>query len=387
MKKLLFISVILSFTISGGAQTIFTEGGIRYIITETNTVGVISGGNYSGSITIPSTVIYSGITYSVTSIGTAAFLNCKSLISITIPSSVTTIGTYAFQDCINLTSVNIPPSVATIGKNAFSNCSALINVDSNNPNYSSKDGVLYNKDQLTLIQCPISLSGSFSIPTTVSSIEEKAFFKCTSLTSVTFPASVTSVPYYSFSGCSSLTSLTFPSSVTSIESLAFYDCSSLTSLILPSSVKTIGFKAFGNCTSLSTIKVYSFIPPTLLLTEVFFQVDKSICKLYVPIGSSSIYKARDQWKDFINIIELAPTGMVSETIQESIIYPNPTRDYINISGIHNGIIRIYDLNGKLIVDYYLNGDDQIDLRNVLSGVYIYSIQSPDGVKRGKIVKE
>ena len=59
-----------------------------------------SSSNYSGSITIPSTIRYKGKTYSVTSIGVEAFDYCIYLTDINIPNSVTSIGDWAFCYCI-----------------------------------------------------------------------------------------------------------------------------------------------------------------------------------------------------------------------------------------------------------------------------------------------
>ena len=93
---------------------------------------------YTGSITIPSTVTYNSMTYSVTSIGSYAFRDCSGLTSITIPNSVTSIGSEAFYYCSGLTSVTIGNSVTSIGYEAFHNCSGLTSVTLNANDIVSK---------------------------------------------------------------------------------------------------------------------------------------------------------------------------------------------------------------------------------------------------------
>jgi len=96
---------------------------------------------------------------------------------------------------------------------------------------------------------------SVTIPSSVTSIEDWAFYKCTDLTSITIPSSVTSIGNYAFSDCTNLTGITIPSSVTSIGNGAFSDCTSLTSVTIPSSVTSIGELAFDDCTSLTNVTI------------------------------------------------------------------------------------------------------------------------------------
>ncbi len=202
---------------------------------------------------IKSVVIESG----VTSIGSSAFSNCTALTSVTIPDSVTTIGSYAFSGCTALTSVTIPDRVTSIGSTAFWCCISLtsINVASGNEYYASIDGVLFNKAVTELLCFPGGRTGAYTIPNSVTSIGNYAFYCCTSLTSVTIGSGVTSIGANAFNTCTSLTSVTIGSGVTSIGESAFYGCIALTSITTTNSVTSIGCYAFSYCYSLTSVTI------------------------------------------------------------------------------------------------------------------------------------
>ena len=217
--------------------------------------------NKSQTMLIQYPAAHTGISYtipnSVTSIGHLAFYGCTGPTNVTIPDSVTSIGSDAFFCCFNLTSVTIPDNVTSIGDEAFYYCLSLttITVKTNNPAYSSLDGVLFNKNQTTLIQWPGGRAGSFTIPNSVTSIVSYAFSDCYRLNSVTIGTNITSIGSSVFEYCSSLTNMTIPNSVNSIGSYAFEYCSSLTSFTIPNSVTNIGSYAFDYCSSLTNVMI------------------------------------------------------------------------------------------------------------------------------------
>ena len=229
---------------------------------------------------------------SVTSIGKSAFYGCESLTQVTISDSVTSIGPSAFEACTALTQITIPKGVASIGDSVFSGCEALteIIVEEDNPDFSSLDGVVYNKDKTTLICYPAGKTDTpFEIPDGVTSIGDYAFSGCVSLMKVIIPESVASIGSYVFDNCASLMEVTISDGVTSIGNYTFRGCTSLTQITIPDSVTSIGKGAFCRCTLLAQITLsdnvtsigYSAFSECTSLAEI------TIPKSVTSIGSSA----------------------------------------------------------------------------------------------------
>ena len=241
---------------------------------------------FCGCTSLTSVTIPNG----VKSIDDESFLGCTSLTNITIPDSVISIGLMAFLNCTSLESVTIPDSVTSIDIDAFEGCTSLtsINVEKNNINYSSVNGVLFDRNQNELICYPAGKNDkTYEIPNGVTSIDDYAFSYCTSLISVTIPNSVTSIGVRAFCGCESLTSVTIPDGVTSIGNSAFYNCTSLISVTIPNSVTSIGVRAFCGCESLTSVTIPDGV--TSIGNSAFYNCT-SLTSVTIPNSVTSIGK-------------------------------------------------------------------------------------------------
>ncbi|HEY3852824.1 MAG TPA: leucine-rich repeat domain-containing protein [Verrucomicrobiae bacterium] len=240
-------------------------------------------GGMSGSYAIP---------ISVTNITVGAFQECSYLTNVTLPNGLISIGDYAFESCGALTEIVIPTNVSAIGTSPFSGCASMtaINVAANNFRFRSTNGVLFNKPQTTIIECPGGMAGGYSVPNSVKTIEWSAFENCSKLTNIVVPSSVTNIGDGAFFGCASLAGITvislntafsstngvlynkartslldyppgaegsfaMPSTVTNIAEEAFQDCKGLTGIQLPSGLSSINRDAFYNCLNLTGVTI------------------------------------------------------------------------------------------------------------------------------------
>jgi hypothetical protein len=308
-----------TFTTNNGAITITGYTGTNSIvvipaITNGFPIVSIAGSAFSystlTSVIIPDSVTNIGskafaecatltsliISNSVVSIGANSFTDCLSLTNVSLGINVPSIGDLAFSGCSSLTSINVPNSVINIGQWAFAFCDNLsvITVATNNPSYSSLDGVLFNKSQTMLIKYPEGKSGNYSIPSGVTIIDDFGIYACTSLTSIFIPITVTNIYgngyiFDTFSYCSSLKAITvdeqnpvyssrdgvlfdksittlinypqgrteafytIPDSVTSIDPNNFHFCINLTNLIIGDNVTNIGAEAIISCPNLTSV--------------------------------------------------------------------------------------------------------------------------------------
>ncbi len=268
IKQTLMAIVGLLLSTSAFAHD-FVVDGIYYYITDATakTVAVTHRGSYgseysneyTGSVTIPSSVTYSGTTYSITSIGNYAFSSCRDLTSITIPNSVDSIGNAPFMNCESLTEIKVISGNTKY--DSRENCNAIIETATNT----------------LIVGCKNTI-----IPNSVTSIGNYAFYGCTGLTEITIPNSVIYIAYYAFYGCSGLTKVTIGNSVTEIYDgvfmactnltevnynaenctsmgsssyPVFYGCTNLKTVNIGNSVKTIPSSAFKNCTSLTSVTI------------------------------------------------------------------------------------------------------------------------------------
>ena len=175
----------------------------------------LASNNFSSLVVMPD---------SITNIWHGAFLNSRFLNNVHISSNSVSIGDQAFEGCPLGGGITIPSTVTNIGIRAFNNCTNLhsITVAALNPFYSSIDGVLFNKNQTTLIQYPGALTGSYILSNSVTSISLFAFSQCAGLTDITIDADVTNIGFGAFQLCTNLTSLYFDGNAPNHDASVFY---------------------------------------------------------------------------------------------------------------------------------------------------------------------
>ncbi len=235
-----------NFELQGNGQAPFVVGNLKYRVTSQNENTVEVMGYQTAptdALTIPATVTYNEVTYTVTGIKEQVFANCSALTSVSLPDGLTSIGNSAFSNCTSLTGITIPNTVTSIGEAAF-RYSGLRTASIGSGVTTIGNNTFDNCTSLTEITLPDGLT----------TIGDEAFFNCTSLTGITIPNTVTSIGIAAFR-YSGLTTASIGNGVTTIGEEAFKDCSALATVSIGSGLTTIGNNAFYACWALTQFNV------------------------------------------------------------------------------------------------------------------------------------
>ena len=299
-----------------------SNGDYTYDVRDDGTIEITKYNGSASNLNIPSTIDGKQVSY----IGSDSFRGNKYLNSVTIPDSVKVIQPRAFAECSNLstlkfgknvekiydyvffqtniTEITLPEKLNHISGIAFLGNHVIknINVDANNTNFSSNNGIVFSKDKKKIVLYPQGKTEkAYTIPSTVEEICDSAFsyaqvesitipksvkkfgnyvFSSTNIKSITIPSTVTEMgygpvadckklisaniqskvkvlPYDMFNGCASLKNVTLNDNIEEIYNRAFYGCKSLSNITLPKNLKKIDAGSFYECSNLNNIKIPS----------------------------------------------------------------------------------------------------------------------------------
>ena len=275
--------------------------------------------------------------------------------------------------------VSIPEGVTSIEEAMFLNYKNFIGYDvaDSNPNFSSADGVLFNKDKTDLIRFPSGKSGSYTIPGTVKVIDIGAFASCEKVTSVSMPDSVKLLEKYAFNCCSGLVSIKISSSVTVIPKDCFSNCSSLKSVTIPGGVTRIEASAFWGCGLLTSVTLPTTIEDKGIAEDAFegcpldedskkligkktnynTGADPSVMGTDLNVGDKMDYQMEPTIDSDGKVIE---TAFFAESSDESVIRVT--------SLTRNGSL----INGKKVTYYYVLGVEAVGPGEATVTVYTSS---------------
>lgn len=264
-------------------------------------------------------------------------VSSPALTNVILPNSLTSIGNCAFKNCRNLKNLFLPKNLISIGDGAFEGCSSINEFKNSDATcFRIIDGVVYNSDVTSLILYPAGKSNNtFTIPPTVTTLENFAFCGSKNLTSIELSRILTRIGNYSFTNSNKLEILS-----------------------LPASIAFIGEGAFNGCSGLTQINTANQLPPTILGDSAFNDVSKSIV-VKVPYGFGKTYRKAPGWKDFSKIDDEPITKTVDNNVAGKL--------YSHFS------IDEMDLVNKLIVTGDMNNNDFSFIKNNLNQLSILDI--------------
>ena len=216
-------------------------------------------------------------------IGLGAFYQCSGLTKVVLNEGLTSTGGSVFKSCSNLKSINIPKSLKKINDYTFQYCTKLTSINLH--------------DEITYIGTEA--------------------FRETGLTTVTIPRSVTSLGEAPFRNCAKLTKVYWKATNTTCSGYSdthpFYQSTGIKTVVFSGNVEKIPNVAFYNASSLSLIINFSVLPQTIN-ANVFYNVNKETCELWVPEVSMDLYLVADVWKDFAKQAKAPAVGSEFEDV-------------------------------------------------------------------------
>jgi len=251
----------------------------------------------------------------VTTLSAYACYCANDIEEISLPNTLTKIGKDAIFGC-NLKSITIPEKVTSIGTGVFHSCFYLekINVSASNTYYSSDScGVLYNKQKTRLIRAPQQLIGTYTVPSTVKTIDAQAFQDCQKLKKVQGMAGVTTIGESGFRYCNSLESFSVPSGVTVLQDYVLNNCLNLRSLTIHEKVTSLGEEFMSGCPNLTTVSISSKNPVYCADSRGVVMDKKKTYILYAPGGITGTYTVPSTVKE-IKSAAFANCGKVENVI-------------------------------------------------------------------------
>lgn len=355
--------------------------------------------------------------------------------TLTIPTTVKLIGSHALYNCNKLTgAINIPAQVDYIGYYAFYGCSLITDfqVNPSNQYFTTENAVLLSKTKDRLLTYPITKTGTYQIPSTITEIDpgafafcenltgelnipsvvktigEYAFYNCKQIAGFTvdasnsaysadngllfnrnkdtllvcpfsktgkydIPSTVKHIGNSAFDGCLNLTEITIPNSTTSIGDYAFEYCTGITKIDIPKSTLSIGKGAFYSCTNLQKISIANPNPPILDYYALDL-VNKSTCSLIVPMGAKTNYQNAPYWSEFSIINEYNFESALPAFENNKYIIYNINHDIFIKGTSSDNIVEIYDIKGRILSRR--NATENTTCINIpMKGVYIVKINN------------
>lgn len=331
-----------------------------------SSVTIIKEGTFYGCSNLTNVSIPDAVTH----IEEYAFKYCTKLKAVTIPNSIINIGSEAFGYCTNLSTIIIPSSVQSIGSYAFDHVPHIVydGYISGSPwgarsmNGFTDGWLVYSDDSKTnLLSCLPEAEGEIVIPNSVTNIENSAFLRCASISSITLPEGITSIGENAFSGCIGLTKPVYnshifaymptgfigdysiPEGITTISSAAFSGCSKLTAITIPKSVTEIANNAFSYCYGLKSI-TWNAIDCSYSFSNINSQIESFTFGDDIKVIPGSLCYGMSKLTSIIipnNITQIGSyafsgcTGLTSVTIGENVesIGTNAFRDCSNLASV------------------------------------------------------